>query len=295
MLTEEKEECLKLFLDRLNDLEVEWDCLDLKQIPETTKYVSLLRKLAAGRGMFRERLASTCYYMSLPDSWKAFRANIRRKTRREQERALRRLTEDYRVDFRIYRDVDSTKEAVKMFFELHQKRWLFKRSQGMISSPSVRNFFSDICRCFAENGWLNLSFLMADDKPISSLFGFEYDSKYYAYLSGFDPAYYKYSPGNLLIMHVAEDCIRRKLKEYDFLRGNEFYKRSWASLIRKNIELKYMRRRIAPILEDCVDGSISDWAAHLIKRNPTVWAVARIARDSKAFGKLRNAISAKGI
>ena len=295
ILTKEKKRSLELFLDRLNDRTINYDCVDLKQIPETAEYASLLRKLAVRRSMFIERSVSTCYYMRLPDSRRTFKANIRRKTRREQERALRRLAEEYKVEFKIYNDVDSTKEAVKMFFQLHQKRWIFKGSQGLVSSPMIRIFFSDICRIFAENGWLNLSFLMADGEPISSLFGFEYNGKYYAYLSGFDPAYHKYSPGNLLVMHVAEDCVRRKLKEYDFLRGNEFYKRSWTSLNRKNIEMKFMRRRIGPILEDCIDGSIHDWVTDLMKRNPAIYTIARIARDSKAVEKLGNAISIKGV
>jgi CelD/BcsL family acetyltransferase involved in cellulose biosynthesis len=288
LLTEEKETSLKLFLNRIRNHTIEWDCLDLKQIPETATYLSLLRKLEHGRSIFSERPASTCYYMCLPDSWKMFKANIRRKTRREQERTLRRLTEDYRVDFKTYNDVDSAKEAVKMFFELHQRRWLSKRSKGMVSSSAVQSFFLDVCKCFAENGWLNLSFLMANDEPISALLGFEYNGKYYAYLSGFDPAYYEYSPGNLLVMHVAEDCVRRKFKEFDFLRGSESYKRLWTSSNRKNIELKYMKRRIAPILEDCIDGSIHDWVTQLIGRNPTIYNIALTACDSEVIWKLRN-------
>jgi hypothetical protein len=49
-----------------------------------------------------------------------------------------------------------------------------------------------------------------------------------------------------LIKHFIDKCI----KEYDFMRGNEPYKTRWNTTIRKNLEVRAIKRRIIPLVYD---------------------------------------------
>ena len=49
----------------------------------------------------------------------------------------------------------------------------------------------------------------------------------YFYQSGFDPAYSKLSPGTVMIAHAIRRAIEGGYTTFDFLRGDEAYKRRW--------------------------------------------------------------------
>jgi CelD/BcsL family acetyltransferase involved in cellulose biosynthesis len=46
----------------------------------------------------------------------------------------------------------------------------------------------------------------------------------YAYLSGLDPAWARFSPGSVLLLQLVEDAVAEGLLELDLLRGREPYK-----------------------------------------------------------------------
>jgi len=59
----------------------------------------------------------------------------------------------------------------------------------------------------------------------------------YAYLSGFDPALSKLSPGTHILKHAAEDSIRSGARVLDFLRGGEGYKYAWRPKEERNLNM----------------------------------------------------------
>jgi len=249
ILTEGKEQSLKLFLKYLTNLA--WDCLELREIPETADSLLCLRKISKEMYMPDQRVASKCPYISLPDSWDAFSKTLSGDMRRNLRRRMKRLRERYKVEFKKQNDLESLEEAMKTFFFLHQKRW---RSKGLLGSfgrdPKFCDFLLDISRCFAERNWLNLSFLTINDRPVASALCFEYNKTLYYYHPGFDPEYSKFGVGNLLIEHLIEYSIRKGLKKFDFLKGAESYKSDWAQMSRNSIEVRYIRNHFFAILYD---------------------------------------------
>jgi CelD/BcsL family acetyltransferase involved in cellulose biosynthesis len=124
------------------------------------------------------------------------------------------------VNFADYSGTGSFDKGMRIFFELHQKRWTSKGFSGVYAEEKYRNFHLDIAKSFSQKGWVGLYSLELSDKPASALYGFKYHSKYYYYLSGLDPAFYRYSVGNLLIAHAMSQFIRQGLNEFDFMRGS---------------------------------------------------------------------------
>jgi hypothetical protein len=54
----------------------------------------------------------------------------------------------------------------------------------------------------------------------------------YYYQAGFDPKYEEWSVGLVVMGKCIEDAISRELSEFDFLRGDEPYKKRWTKLHR---------------------------------------------------------------
>jgi len=237
--------CLKLFLDHLINQNGDWDYLELRDVSENAVSADLLRKMAAEgsiKDQLEERAITLCPYMSLPNSTEMFMKGLGGNMRRNLRRRMRKLSEKYRVEVKTHNDLSSVEEAMNVFFKLHQKRWETKGEPGSYAKKSIRDFHLSMARCFAEKGWLSLYFLTANDEPIASIYSFDYNQKKYEYHTGFDPEYYEYSPANLLRMRVVDECIRKGLKEYDLMRDYEQYKGDWATNIRKNLEVRFIRK-----------------------------------------------------
>jgi CelD/BcsL family acetyltransferase involved in cellulose biosynthesis len=65
----------------------------------------------------------------------------------------------------------------------------------------------------------------------------------YAYISGFDPEWARYSLGTLLIAFAIERAIDEGCREFDFLRGREQYKYGWGAVNRATVRLVRGARR----------------------------------------------------
>ncbi len=124
ILTERKEECMKLFLKYLSTLD--WDFLEFRDIPEIHEPAASLRKVFGKSLLQNERVSSTCFYMPLYASVDDFSKTLDGDMRRSLRRRMKRLKEEHNVTFERPDDVDSVEQGIKAFVDLHQKRWSSK-------------------------------------------------------------------------------------------------------------------------------------------------------------------------
>lgn len=230
IITEKKEECLRLLINYMNTWPGKWDCIDLKEIPENAEYLPLLAKFSKKLSVIHK-----CPYISLPKSYDLFLKSLSYKLRKNLRGSLRKLEKDgYKVNFADYSDVQSSNKGMQIFFDLHQKRWISKGFSGIFAEEKARNFHLDIARSFSQKGRLGLYSLELSGKPVAALYGFKYQSSFNFYLSGLDPAYQQHSIGKLLLANVISQCIHEGITEFDFLRGAEDYKNRWNTKERSN-------------------------------------------------------------
>ncbi|MCK4478497.1 GNAT family N-acetyltransferase [Candidatus Bathyarchaeota archaeon] len=257
---EKEQECLKLFWDYLTDKHADWNFVELGDIPESATFVSLLRTMSTEElsGVHLDEVITfSCPYIDLPISIEMFLQRLSGNMRRNLRRRKKRLSEKYRVEVKTHSDFSSIEEAMDAFYELHQKRWETQDLPGVFAEKKLRDFHYDIARHFSKKEWLSLYILTADDLPIAAIYSFNYKQKKYEYLTGFDPEYSKYGVANLLRMHVVEECIRKGLKEYDLMRGDETYKISWNAKSRKNLEFRLIRKGLFPRIYGWITKSVT--------------------------------------
>ncbi len=120
----------------------------------------------------------------------------------------------------------SSDEPMEQFMALHDLRWTAKGQRGVLWDARTRMFHLEIARVFHKRGWLDLSFLELNGKPLASIYGFIYRDRIYSYLSGMDPhsEWKKWSPASVLLVKNIERAIAMGVEEYDLLRGAEPYK-----------------------------------------------------------------------
>lgn len=120
------------------------------------------------------------------------------------------------------------------FFEQHRSRRALARSQSQFFDPVHRAFFTDLVRELFPYGWLRFDVVLFNDAPLAFHFGFEYRRRFIWYKPTFDVAFAARSPGEVLIKHLLEDAVNRRLEEFDFTVGAEPFKYRFANHSRFN-------------------------------------------------------------
>lgn len=204
-----------------------WDAVDLHQLPLGSSAAQIIGSRAAEAGLSFEQVPQdSCYNLVLPDSWDEYLAALSKKFRWNVQYYARRLARDHELSVRLSEGGDIAKD-MKLFFKLHQKRFVSKKKPGAYLSPKFRKFHTDLAVAFAKHGWLQLYIMEIDKKPVAAIYGFKLGNSFYYYLGGFEPDWGSLSVSTVLIARAVEDSINTGLRNFNFLRGNEPYKQKW--------------------------------------------------------------------
>ncbi len=224
--------------------------LKLRLVPEESGFLALLREQVAPYSSelwLQVNLTALAPYIKLPETWEEYLGSISRKRRAVLRQALRRLEDSHCVKLREY-TADSLEDGLDELFTLHQRRWQSVGIKSPFYKPEIREFYKDCAKCFFKRGWLYFSCLTVDNKVVSSLLSFVYNRRFYAAVIARDRNYAEYSVGHLHYMYLIEDAIGKKLREFDFLKGDEPYKFYWTKTTRKYLRVVLARRSLVPWL-----------------------------------------------
>jgi len=112
---------------------------------------------------------------------------------------------------------------------LHRLRWRTRGQSGMLADPLLRDLVATAAPRLAADGLLRLYRLQLGGETIAVLLMLRGDDTACYYLSGFDPAYARFSPGTALIGSAIADVAGEGAITFDFLRGGEAYKYRWGA------------------------------------------------------------------
>ncbi|MBN2604109.1 MAG: hypothetical protein JXA91_08265 [Candidatus Thermoplasmatota archaeon] len=98
----------------------DWDIIELVDVSEESSSVDILRSI----NKFSElNVCNFCPYITLPSSLQDYTKSLSRNLRKNLSKRMKRLEKDYRVEFKTQHDFGSLREAMELFFDLHDKRW----------------------------------------------------------------------------------------------------------------------------------------------------------------------------
>lgn len=206
-----------------------WNAVDLHQLPRTSDTCEIIRRLAVEKNLTVEVLAQDkSYQLALASSRDVVLAGLSKKFRTNIQYYRRRLEREYSLVIRVS-DCESVAKDMRLFFKLHQKRFLDKKKPGAYLNPKFRRFHSELAADLCCSGWLRLYILEIDGKPAAAIYGFAFGGSFYYYLGGFEPDWGKLSVSTVLIAQSIDDAVEGGLLRYDFLRGDEPYKQKWGA------------------------------------------------------------------
>ncbi len=210
-------------LERPDTFNFTWDVIDLCNVRQDSRTLSLLEPMAAARGFqVTRRLQEVCPVVMLDGSWEDYLERLAGKDRRELRRKLRKANPHVGVDWYVVGPEHDLTAEVDKFLHLMA---LSHPDKAEFLHEGHRGFMHDVARFAWEAGWLELAFLTVQDQPAATMFNFVYNNRTLLYNSGLDAArFLRFSPGIVLTAFLIQHSIQAGREAFDFLRGDEAYK-----------------------------------------------------------------------
>lgn len=164
---------------------------------------------------------AVCLVLDLPDRFDAYVSGLSKSLRYDVKRMEKIAGASVQTIGR-----DDTRQGLECLFELHRARWRKRGLPGAFLRSSMR-FHQEWAEKAQKEGWLWLSVLQLDGRPAGAIYAMRVGTTAYYYQAGFDPVRGSVSPGTLLVASTIRRSIEEGVRRFDFLRGDEPYKRRW--------------------------------------------------------------------
>jgi CelD/BcsL family acetyltransferase involved in cellulose biosynthesis len=149
------------------------------------------------------------------------------------------------VKLKVAESLDEALEFLSRLRELHQNYWRARGWPGAFASRFANEFHASLIRTCFPLGEIQILEVSAGSKRFGYLYNFVRNGVVSNYQSGFLYGEHpKRKPGLLTHMLAIEHNLQRGMRVYDFLMGEQQYKRSLATDEERMIWLVLQRSRL---------------------------------------------------
>jgi len=210
--------------------------VELWGVPEDSPMRDAFATAAAAFGWsYAEEEEAVAPRASLAGDFEGYLAGLHKHERHEIRRKLRNLEAAGAVAFEGYSDSASVEAHFDRFLEMMRAS---RPDKHEFLTPGMAAFFREMACSLADLGMLRLSSLLFDGKVAAMVLCFENEGATFLYNSGYDPAFGQLAVGLLSKVWAIRDAIERGKRVFDFLRGDEDYKRHLGGEPRRVLTLR---------------------------------------------------------
>lgn len=200
--------------------------LDLRNVLPGTPLYALVEHLAGHGFACVPYETKTALYSQIGNDYEAFKKGLKKKLRKALNNNQNYMDRTGGYSYHIEAADTETLDAL---IRLHTNRWEFKGEAGALAQQKIKAFHADLQGLSGRPFDIRYYTIRHNDRIVSIVYGFVFLNCYYAYLSGFDMAHERISPGNMVLNHTIRELIKGGIAGFDMLRGDMHYKQSWAT------------------------------------------------------------------
>ncbi len=207
-----------------------WDLIELRSFPESSQSQGILRDAFAELGLPHRVVSDDpCPYIRLTSDWRGMLKNLSRNTRltfHNQANRLERLRElGYRE--RVIENPHEEPGLLARMAEVERRKQVHG-ARGDRLVARAPGFFNYLFKNLAPAGRLIFAVMEKGEQLLAYQLGFRVGRIIWDYTTAFDPSFGNLSPGTMLLPQVFDYAHHHGYEEFDFLRGDEPYKRRLA-------------------------------------------------------------------
>ena len=156
-----------------------------------------------------------------------------------EKRALKRLTDLGSIKVIHLTEPEQIGASLESIVSAQISRFLASNRVSPLVGPERRAFLQQLSDLLSQSGWLKISQLEIDGRPVAWNYGFRFGGSWFWYLPTFEMEYAHVSPGSCLLRLLVEEGAKdSSLQWMDLGLGDESYKDRYANELR---ETRYVR------------------------------------------------------
>ncbi len=222
-----------------------WDLMMLEAVDADDPVLRPLLGHLGHRGAgVHHRPGPGCWRRDLPASWEDLVAALS-KNQRKQFRRVLRLADKRGVLMHKVECVSDLAEAFEHLVDLHQRRWQSQSEPGCFASDRFLAFHRDVMPQLLRAGQLQVVWFEAEGKALAAEYQLAGGGTMHVYQAGVDPDRIAWEPGHVATASILQLAIDQGFRRFDFLRGDEPYKRQWHAEFHCNTTVRVVAPRAA--------------------------------------------------
>jgi CelD/BcsL family acetyltransferase involved in cellulose biosynthesis len=189
------------------------------------------------------------YVLTVPSTWEAFRAGLKRNIKESLRHCYNSLTRDgHTWSFETVGEPEALPAAIDEFLRLHAARAAKEdgpEHPNRFGSAARERFLRGVAQDLAADGRFMIGRLRVNGEVVASRIVFVTSDSMYLYYSGFDPAWSRYSVATT----VAAECIKAAIgagaRTVNLSTGTDVSKTRWGPAEHRLVSV----RMLAPTIE----------------------------------------------
>lgn len=212
------EEAAAALWDHLATRSRAWHALILEEVPDDVPVLAPMFARARAAGAHAGAWGGgDVPYLTVTGSWDEYQATLTAKFKANLRRRRRGLSEHGSVAYRCVAEPAGVAAALVAGLKLEGSGWKETSGSAIASDRTLTEFYARWADIAAAQGWLRLSFLEVGERSIAFDYSAIYRGRYYNMKIGYDPAWDRFSAGQILKEEILRRCFEDGVSEYDFL------------------------------------------------------------------------------
>ncbi|MFA5073571.1 MAG: GNAT family N-acetyltransferase, partial [Nitrospirota bacterium] len=210
-----------------------WDTLEFEGISEQSLLITELHSQLNHGFLIDLFPSSVCPYLALQGTYRNYEKTFTPRKRSALTRKRKALLIREQAHYREIQHPDQIDAGMQQLFLLHAERASAKGIQTAFCGSDAYRFHQQLMKAYLPQKKVLLAFLDKGTTPLASYYCFRHNNKYSYYQTGISEAGERRSAGTVLLSLIIERAFEEGCTEFDFLQGDETYKKYWAKHARK--------------------------------------------------------------
>lgn len=197
------------------------DYLEVRESPDFQGYAKIVVGQYRGHLIALDKFRNAEEYLSV---------QLNKRNRKNLRAKLDKLIREHDISFTTYRGAIDKKTHARLFESFH-KFLVARFSQKKMANRDLDQwkFLEKKSLSSIRSGEASLFVIYNGQVPIAMTLNFHVGPMLYSHMQTHDIAYSSYGLGDIAMLKQLEWCFANKIRTYDFIIGDSYYKSKWAN------------------------------------------------------------------
>ena len=214
--------------------------LDIARVPLGSPSLEALRKAFRGCGWVHLQPAGGSPFIALDTSWHQPESHFNAGRQSDFRRARRRAQAAGELGFEVLTPAPGAglDPLLAQAYEVESRSWKGTGGTALVHDKLLGPFYRSLSHAAAQEGLLRLCFMRIDGRPVAMQLALQFERRFWLMKIGFDAAFARCSPGQLLMLHTIGHAAMQGLDSYEMLGSAAPWTATWTRTLRPFVRVR---------------------------------------------------------